>query len=178
VGTHIDHRTVYAAVVRLFAEKRWRRANSGTASPQVWFYEDRPYGYIRGAVALRFAQLGHRVRGLPLTSAETHLRSFRAAPYVRRYLPPGDERKAVEAILRDQFARNRNKSRSTPAWRSKVVTVGQSESAKLIDALTAYESQIADFLGSRPHLRERRRVERYWSIVRRPRSSSNWVRPL
>lgn len=172
VGTHIDHRLVFAAATALPA-----------TCPRL-FYEDQPYAMVDGAVGLRLAELGLAPvpgdRGAaefqPATPQRTarFLRSFRSAPYVRRYLPAGPERKAVEAML----CRGLSAPMKPSGWITSETEEGDpSHHSRIVQALYGYRSQARAFLGprtkflaaSRRHARALGvtgfRGERYWSLV-------------
>jgi len=173
VGTHIDHRLVFAA------------ATSRPAKCARIFYEDQPYALVRSAVEMRLKNIGaaiveknlpHAIR-LNLDAArETvrFIRSFRAAPYVRRYLPPGPQRKYVEAFLRRQLALP---TKRTLHLKSETECSRPDDCARILRSLYAYHSQVRSFLGTRTQFiaTSRRhaialglagdRGERYWKQV-------------
>jgi LmbE family N-acetylglucosaminyl deacetylase len=168
VGTHIDHRLVYSAVAAL-AEKR--RVNPA----QLRYYEERPYAYIRGAVALRLSQLGIKSRQEPLRTLSVFLQSFRRAPYVSRYLPPGPERLDVERILAESGNTRIAGIPKASLCPCRLVVARGNERETVLRAIRAYVSQIDDFLGNDRHFRQREkrhaaslgsthwRAERYWT---------------
>jgi LmbE family N-acetylglucosaminyl deacetylase len=178
VGTHIDHRLVFAAGWTL-----------RVTCPQ-YFYEDQPYASVCHAVDLRlreiaaaFAMGENAIIGTAINEGPGiyrrrrvnrtvgFLRSFRAAPYVRRYLPAGDEHDKCEAILRRKLLLASN---PPVDWKSEAETARRSDRTLILAALHAYRSQAEPFLGSRRkflmscrrharHLGVRSwRVERYW----------------
>jgi hypothetical protein len=94
VGNHIDHRLVFAAGSML------------TLNCQCYFYEDQPYALVRFSVQMRLREIGAAPFGRAAQASQKagFLRSFRAAAYVRRYLPPGKERRDCEALLCQKLA--------------------------------------------------------------------------
>lgn len=139
IGTHIDHRHVFNAV------RQWR------LKLPVHYYEDRPYAYIRHHAEMRLAEINGTNVGKPWPA---FVQSFRTAPYVRRYLPPGGERRRVEAILKAKFSQGSGRA---TRWKSHVLAGRDDEQRIINTALRAYESQIADFLGDPSKLRRRDR---------------------
>lgn len=84
VGTHVDHRIVYQAV----AAAGW--------GEEIEFYEDSPYAYARGSAELRLAQLGVP---MPEIDEAQLAEDWRDLPFVRLYLPSGNEAIACERLL-------------------------------------------------------------------------------
>jgi len=167
VGTHIDHRMVFAAASSL-----------PTPGAKV-FYEDRPYALVDAAVELRLKNIGVAAKVIGVTPAwpskpvqfTRYLRSFCFAPYVRRYLPPGSDRKRVEAILGAQFA---SPAAVNQWFESEIEHTRPSDLRRIVDSIYSYRSQVRLFLGSRKEfVRASRRhaatlglrgdrVERFW----------------
>lgn len=167
VGTHIDHRLVFSAAKAL-----------PFRGPQ-FFYEDQPYAGVRHAVAFRLATLGLAPGpGAMIAPARDRaglmrqfVQSFRRAAYVRRYLPPGGERRACEAVLRHLWVLPAHAAES---WHSEMDLARAADEPRLLAALYAYVSQARLFLGpprrfasaSRVQARafdaDAWRVERYW----------------
>ncbi len=180
VGTHIDHRLVFDAVTSLHL-----------SCPQI-FYEDQPYALVESAARSRLAEIGAMIPrsktepatgSQPISSQEVtrFIRSFRRAPYVQQYLPPGPERISVEKIVRNRFYLPGKKL----AWRleSKLESLSPADHARVRRSLMAYRSQARIFLGT-PHkfstdsLRHakslgvgRDRGERYWKRAENKRPS-------
>ena len=173
VGTHIDHRLVFAA------------ATSLPAKCSRVFYEDQPYALVRLAVEMRLKDIGAAILERDLLRAPRmnfnivrdtagFIRSFRAAPYVRRYLPPGPERKYVEAFLRRQLALP---TKRTLHLKSETECSRPDDRSRILRSLYAYHSQVRSFLGPRTEFlaTSRRhavtlglagdRGERYWKQV-------------
>lgn len=167
VGTHIDHRLVFAAAISL-------------RLPCIpFFYEDQPYALVHSAVQVRLTELGAVVADLkrfPSNGIARFLHSFRRAPYVRRYLPPGPERKAVEKILKSRLSH----PTKNQGWqlKSEIECSHPGDRAWVLRSLHAYRSQVRLFLGSREEFAttSRRhaaalgvtadRAERYWKSVK------------
>src|SRR5262249_59106359 len=87
-----------------------RRAGwSLPGSSEVFFYEDRPYAFLRHSVRLRLAELGAEVEVDPLPpdlrplEPDPLVASFRQSlyelPFVRSYLEAGEEWRWCEAEL-------------------------------------------------------------------------------
>lgn len=169
VGTHIDHRLVFAAGAML------------PATCSCYFYEDQPYALVRHAahMRLREIQAAPIERNSSLALSPKHrtaefLRSFRAAPYVRRYLPPGRERRDCEAQLCHTLA-----AMPKPNLRveHEIEVASDFDQKGILNALYAYHSQAPIFLGTRKrfttackdHARcmgvESWRAERFWKPV-------------
>lgn len=178
VGTHIDHRLVFAA---------------GSTLPVTcrrYFYEEQPYASVRHAVDLRLREIAAAlakgdsgidaiaINGNPGVNPRQQTKrtvaffhSFRAAPYVRRYLPAGENRDKCEALLRQRLMLASN---PPVDWRSEAEAAQQADRASVFAAIFAYRSQAGTFLGSRRkflirsksyarHLGVRSwRAERYW----------------
>jgi LmbE family N-acetylglucosaminyl deacetylase len=153
VGTHIDHRLVFAAGLSL-------RVKSAR-----FFYEDQPYASVRHAVETRLQAIAAAfernasatiVAGANDRSAlgaedrlqliDEFMRSFRAAPYVRRYLPAGHQRNECEELLRQRL---QAAGQLGIRWKSEVECAGVSDRSSVLAAIFAYGSQATAFLGSR-----------------------------
>ena len=158
VGGHVDHRLTFDAVTCL--SSRWPRC----------FYEERPYSWVRHAVALRLSQLGFLA---PVPERE-FLASFRAARYVRRYLPPGPERLLCEARLRFML-RCAVAPAAVTRWTSTLLPLRAAWHRRVLESLSCYRSQLPDFIGSAGNFTAANRrhsirigavglpVERFWT---------------
>lgn len=160
VGTHVDHRIVHEAALAV-----------GWGS-EVSFYEDRPYAYARGAVDRRLGQT--------LTDEESaaYVAAWRALPFVKLYLPPGDEAALCERLLlqatSEAGVRCVNVSQATV---SEVIEMTDAETALGHEASRCYASQYESFCGGDKmhamldarHARHvgsaSSRCERYWKGV-------------
>jgi LmbE family N-acetylglucosaminyl deacetylase len=127
VGTHIDHRLVHEAA----------RAVEG----RVEFYEDRPYVFVRHALAMRLSELEWTAE-LPAPSVAEFLQSFREATYVRSYLPLGAER--FRCALR--LARRLRVAAGRVPVEPRIVMAPDLD--RVAHAVSAYASQIPDLFGS------------------------------
>jgi LmbE family N-acetylglucosaminyl deacetylase len=94
VGTHVDHRLAHDAARRL-------------GRPLI-FYEDRPYSFLRHAVAMRLAE----IRAVPLDRMErpapdSFLESVKTTPFLRAYIGPQERDRCVRILLKriDRAAR-------------------------------------------------------------------------
>ena len=158
VGTHIDHRICFDAIaqVQTVAERR--------------FYEDRPYSYAAGAAELRLHELGFR-------SALIHqgrlLAGFRRLPYVRAFLPVGDERRHCESLLLAPL----NKPPVDDLPPSIITPYAAAETTAAHEAAAAYSSQFAAFCGSAADLRRRDSHHARRLGFRRPRAERYWTLP-
>jgi LmbE family N-acetylglucosaminyl deacetylase len=156
VGTHIDHRLTYRAAVAVVGMRG------------LTFYEDRPYVFVPGHLAMRLAELSLRGE-VPPVEAGTYLRALREALYVRTYLAD-EERDECEAMLAHRLG---EVAPSGSRVSSEVVTADRSEDA--FDAIALYETQLADLYGDAEGLRRESRryaatlgdaehAERYWRV--------------
>jgi LmbE family N-acetylglucosaminyl deacetylase len=141
VGSHIDHRLVFEAGAALPAN-----------SPR-YFYEDQPYALVRHAIDARMSDIdaaqisnnggSEHVDVSKSRQQQSFLKSFRAAPYVRSYLPAGRERRECEALLCKKLL-------STPSpnlWlKRENQIVHDLEQKQILAALYAYRSQARLFL--------------------------------
>ena len=77
---------------------------------------------------------------------ESHfLKNFRAAPYVRRYLPPGKERRECETLLCKILSHDE----PTIRMESEIGPARSSDKLRIINTLYAYRSRARMFLGAR-----------------------------
>ena len=158
VGTHVDHRIVHQAAKRA----GW--------PCKVLFYEDRPYAYAHDAVALRLREIGYD--GGPVDVAAL-LGSFRHLPHVKKYLPPGNERRDCEQRLTTPLREGADfRPEAVSSW----LCCTPEETRAAHKAATFYKSQITAFCGTRRRLsrmdqnhslrlgRQAPRTERYWQL--------------
>lgn len=168
VGTHIDHRLVFQA--------GFTRAVPG----RKYFYEEQPYSWVRFATEARLQEIGAAPQDAlapmeaPASAAQrkaAFLRSFRSAPYVQRYLPPGKERRDCETELIERLERT---PVMTCQMQAELETDSGSNQTRIVRALCSYRSQVRAFLGERQALLEASanharslgstgwRAERFW----------------
>lgn len=157
VGTHIDHRLVFAACSSL-----------ATTCPR-YYYEDLPYAMVRYSVSSRFQQIQAAPSsegGNPEFSSASNavrqrkfLKSFRSAAYVTRYLPRGGERRDCEARLCENLAASPKINR----WLERETEMAPAlDQNRILPALYAYRSQARLFLGNRTQLRDACRSRARW----------------
>jgi LmbE family N-acetylglucosaminyl deacetylase len=149
VGSHIDHRLVFEAGMALAA-----------CCPR-YYYEDLPYALVRHSVHLRFQEIQAMPFGKDLPSEYMNcseearqrgfLKSFRAAPYVRRYLPAGEEKKHCEKQLCQKLA---VVLKPNLCLERETEIANAMDQNRILSALYAYRSQARPFLGSRKQLLE------------------------
>jgi hypothetical protein len=139
VGTHIDHRLTFRAAQRLPAE--------------LIYYEDRPYALIREQVAMRLAELGVRPSQADDTAPpplaerrERFLASFRAAGYVRTYLPPGEVWQTCERILVDKLGLTAPDN--GPLLRPELTWLDHGQFERVESAVFTYGTQVGDLFGT------------------------------
>jgi hypothetical protein len=99
VGGHVDHRLVHEAGYQAMPEAPGR---------EVFFYEDRPYAFLPGAVWLRLGQLGARLPPAASLSERTglvqYLLRFQMSSYLRSHArSAGDRFWCSRAALRQWF---------------------------------------------------------------------------
>jgi LmbE family N-acetylglucosaminyl deacetylase len=169
VGSHIDHRLVFEA---------------GTALPATsprYFYEDQPYALVRHAIDARMREIeaarisnnggSEYVDVSKSRRQQSFLKSFRAAPYVRRYLPAGKERRECEALLCKKLF-------ITPSpnlWLQREnQIVHDFEQKQILGALYAYRSQARLFLGSQTQLLAACRSHARWLKLKCWRAETFW----
>ncbi|MEW6159656.1 MAG: PIG-L family deacetylase [Verrucomicrobiota bacterium] len=183
VGTHIDHRLTFRAALAF--------ANSAA---ETIFYEDRPYALVRGAVRLRLKQIEADVEESRLAAdfedgdlaelRERFCKSFRKAPYVQRYLPPGLEGE----ICVQRISHCLSSHRRPRLWTAdpEVEIADDCCARTVLQAVRCYRTQIDDFFGgaegwrvsSREYARALRfatapLVERYWRLEPKPKPRSH-----
>jgi LmbE family N-acetylglucosaminyl deacetylase len=158
VGTHIDHRLTYQAATRAAGAER------------LIFYEDRPYVFVRGQLAMRLAELS-LVSDVAMPSPAEFLDSFRRAHYVRTYLDESS-RSACEAVLLEKL-----RHAPGPGRRASAEIVAAEDIDNLLRAIALYETQFADLYDSIEGLRRESLAysarelgvegyaERYWRIT-------------
>lgn len=162
-GTHVDHRIVHEAALAV-----------GWGS-EVSFYEDRPYVYARGAVEHRLGKT------LSAEEAAAYLAAWRELPFVKFYLPPGDEATLCERLLlrspSEAGVRCVNVSHAAVA---EFIELNDTETTHCHEAARCYTSQYDAFCGGDAmhatldarHAREcgssSRRCERYWKGITSP----------
>lgn len=183
VGTHIDHRLVFAA-------------GAGLPVPcQRFYYEDQPYASVRFSTAMRLQDLranSHGCDGGDCSMTQDSeiqsqfLKHFRAAPYVRRYLPPGKERRECETLLCKKL---RATAEPTIRLESEIGLASPSDKLRIINTIYAYCSQASMFLGARKdfvaacgrHARSLGldcwRAERFWKPFGDKKADS-WAREI
>jgi len=174
VGSHIDHRMVFAAGATL------------VPNCPLYFYEDQPYAMVRQSVHLRFQEIQAAAMGgnIPLASINLSLeerrldflKSFRDAPYVRRYLRSAGERRHCETELCRKLGLA---LKPHLHLERKTEMANALDQGRIMNALYAYRSQARSFLGDRRRLIQlgrshaRRqgfkgwRAEHVWTLVRR-----------
>ena len=99
VGGHVDHRLVHEAGHLAMPEGPGR---------EIFFYEDRPYAFLPGAVWIRLGQLGARLppaaRLTEGTGLLQYLLRFQMSSYVRSHAAGvGDRLRSSRAALRQWF---------------------------------------------------------------------------
>ena len=149
VGSHIDHRMVFAAGATL------------VPNCPLYFYEDQPYAMVRQSVHLRFQKIQAAAMGgnIPLESINLSLeerrldflKSFRDAPYVRRYLRSAGERRHCEAELCRKLGLA---LKPHLHLERKTEMANALDQGRIMNALYAYRSQARSFLGNRKRLLE------------------------
>src|SRR5262249_51399459 len=150
VGTHIDHRLVHRAAWCL------------PGSSAVFFYEDRPYAFLRHSVRLRLAELGAEVEADPLPpdlqplEPDALVALFRQSlyelPFVRNYLQAGEEWHWCEAelIRRLTASLTATPSRDSLARLRPVLTEVQEDGRERVcAAVREYTSQVSVLFGTR-----------------------------
>jgi LmbE family N-acetylglucosaminyl deacetylase len=161
VGTHIDHRLVFAACSPL------------TANRQCYFYEDQPYALVRFSVQMRFREIGAAPfsRASGASRKPGFLRSFRAAAYVRRYLPPGQERRDCEAQLCQKLSA---RPKPTIRLQSEIEAAHASDQRRILSALYAYRSQVRTFFGGRKYFKAACAAHARWLGLKCWRAERLW----
>lgn len=146
VGTHVDHRAVHRAIRRLRPE-------------ELYFYEERPYAFLRGSVAMRMTEIKAHAPGLPRASRREFLESVERTAFLRTYLG-ADER---DACLRILLRRLEAPKRSPSLALTPVVVKGSLAAAEAV--ARAYRSQF-DILFGRTFRRDSKECgpERFWRV--------------
>lgn len=148
VGTHIDHRLTTAGALL---------PGSMEGRAEVFFYEDRPYVFLRQNLRMRLAELDARLSPCPedlapapWESAESTLRfSLTHTAYVRAFLTDdGERRHCTEALL--------HRLRASQRWggagrgvtlRPDVVRATSATLARIRKVVAAYASQVTALFG-------------------------------
>ncbi len=159
-GTHVDHRIVHEAALAV----GW--------GCEVTLYEDRPYIYAQGAVERR---LGN---ALSPDASALYLSQWRDLPFVKQYLPPGDEAALCEQLLLQNTSKVSVRCIDVShATVSETVELNEAESALCREAARCYATQYPSFCGGdalHASLDARHaqasgslapRCERYWTLT-------------
>ena len=172
VGGHVDHRLAHEASARAFHTEAGR---------DVFFYEERPYALVPGAVRLRLAQLGVRLPPAAAGAAREaslpeFLFRFAGAPHLRAHAPAWWERVACAGLAAGEWRRvwGWRPERAFGPRLQPVVHQGRPDAACGVDGASA----LASLCGAGEGLGAGR-AERYWlllpprgdGVIATPRSS-------
>jgi hypothetical protein len=158
VGGHVDHRLAHDAATRAFHTEAGR---------DIFFYEERPYALVPGAVRLRLAQLGVRLPPVAAPAAREaslpeFLLRFAWAPHLRAHAGTLWNRLACAGLAAGEWHRARG-------WRPErafgprvqpVVHAGRPNTVVAADAASAR----ASLCGTGASVAAGR-AERYWLLL-------------
>ena len=139
VGRHIDHRLSYRAL---------RQISNGQGELDLWYYEERPYALIDGAVAMRLAEMGYKAE----VRLEEFWRLYSKAAYVVNHLVSRQDRDRC----RQNFAELHRKGQAarndvTPGATARLIET--EDCASIWKIVEAHRSQVEAFLGDMDRFR-------------------------
>jgi LmbE family N-acetylglucosaminyl deacetylase len=173
VGGHVDHLIVHEAGSQAIPE---------SAGREIFFFEDRPYAFLPGAIWIRLGQLGARLppaADLSLGSGLVqYMLRFQFSPYVRAHATGiGDRLRSNRAALRHWMdARGWHPRRACgprlqpiehplePAALAVARELLQQQSQRMA-LCTSTPRARARRPGATPRLRRREETERYWLLL-------------
>jgi LmbE family N-acetylglucosaminyl deacetylase len=173
VGGHVDHLIVHEAGTQAVPE---------AAGREIFFYEDRPYAFLPGAIWIRLGQLGARLppaAHLSLGSGLVqYLLRFQLSPYVRAHATGiADRLRSNRAALRHWMdARGWHPRKACGPRLQPIEHPLEPAALQVARELLQQQSQRMALCTSRPRLRARRpsaaprlkrreETERYWLLL-------------
>jgi hypothetical protein len=173
VGGHVDHLIVQEVGAQVIPESPGR---------EVFFYEDRPYAFLPGAIWIRLGKLGARLppaAELELGSGLVqYLLRFQLAPYVRAHANGlSDRLRSNQAALRHWMdARGWHPRKACGPRLQPIEHRLDGRALEVVRELLLHQAEYLSLCtslpqkrrarpGSVPRLKRREEVERYWLLL-------------
>jgi len=172
VGGHVDHRLVHEAGYHAMPEAPGR---------EVFFYEDRPYAFLPGAVWMRLGQLGARLPPAAQLSEGTgllqYLLRFQMSTYVRAHARGLDRLRCSGSAFRQWLdARGWHPRRAAGPRFQPVEHLLEAPAIEVAREMLAWHAARLSLCTSAPHarpshpaavprLKRRDENERYWLLL-------------